>query len=148
LSTPDARDLAQVLARKAEGDAKVARKLAPDPDIADDAIGFHGQQAIEKWLKAVMALHGMDEARVHDLGRLLEILAEVGIDLPPEADRLDDLSIYAVPLRYADLLDAEPLDREATVALVAEVGDWAEAQIAGAPQNHAADEAQQEESPS
>lgn len=52
------------------------------------------------------------------------------------------------PSRYADLLDAEPLDREATVALVAEVGDWAEAQIAGAPQNHAADEAQQEDSPS
>ncbi|HST69186.1 MAG TPA: HEPN domain-containing protein [Solirubrobacterales bacterium] len=127
---PDAGDLAKVLARKATGDARVARKLAPDPEIDDEAIGFHAQQAVEKWLKAVMAFHGLEEARIHDLGRLLEILDSAGIDPPPGADQLDDLSIYAVPLRYADLLDAEPLDREATVALFNEVGEWAEAQLA------------------
>lgn len=115
MSRLEGRDLAKVLARKAEGDAKVVHKLAPDPDIDDEAVGFHAQQAIEKWLKAVMALRGLEEARIHDLGRLLEILSEVGVDLPPSADWLDDLSIYAVPLRYADLLDAEPLDREATI---------------------------------
>jgi len=127
---PEAGNLAKVLARKALGDAKVARKLAPDPEIDDEAIGFHAQQAVEKWLKAVMALHGLEEARIHDLGRLLEILDSAGVDPPPGADRLDDLSIYAVPLRYADLLDAEPLDREATVALFNEVGEWAETQLA------------------
>jgi HEPN domain-containing protein len=126
---PEARDLAKVLARKAQGDAKVVRTLAAYPDIDDEAIGFHAQQAIEKWLKAVMALQGLEEARIHDLGRLLEILGEAGIDLPPGADRLDDLSIYAVPLRYADLLDAEPLDREATLSLVDEVGGWAQAEL-------------------
>jgi hypothetical protein len=31
----------------------------------------------------------------------------------------------AVPMRYEDLLDVEPLDRDAVLALVAEVGDWA-----------------------
>jgi hypothetical protein len=40
-----------------------------------------------------------------------------------------DLTEYAVPLRYEDLLDAEPLDRDATVNLVKEVGDWAAAQL-------------------
>lgn len=100
----------------------MARKLAPDPDIDDEAVGFHAQQAIEKWLKTVMALRGLEEARIHDLGRLLEILGEAGVDLPPGADRLDDLSIYAVPMRYADFLDAEPLDRKVTVALVKQVG--------------------------
>lgn len=49
--------------------------------------------------------------------------------MAPGADRLDDLSIYAVPLRYADFLDAEPLDRDATVALVDEVGKWAESHL-------------------
>jgi HEPN domain-containing protein len=125
----EGRDLAKVLARKAEGDAKVAAKLAPDPEIDDEAIGFHAQQAVEKWLKAVMALPGLEEARIHDLGRLLEILDSAGLDPPPGADRLDDLSIYAVPLRYADLLDAEPLDREATVALVTDVGGWAQGML-------------------
>jgi hypothetical protein len=35
------------------------------------------------------------------------------------------LSIFAVPLRYEELLDIESLDREAIVSLVDEVGDWA-----------------------
>jgi hypothetical protein len=35
------------------------------------------------------------------------------------------LTEYAVPLRYDELLDAVPLDREVAVKLVAEVGDWA-----------------------
>jgi HEPN domain-containing protein len=105
------------------------RRLAPDSDIDDEAIGFHAQQAIEKWLKAVMAFQGLEEARIHDLGRLLEILGEAGVDSPPGADWLDDLSIYAVPLRYADLLDAEPLDRDATLSLVNEVGEWASVQL-------------------
>jgi HEPN domain-containing protein len=129
LSRPEGRDLANVLARKAEGDAKAMRRLALDPEIDDEAVGFHAQQAIEKWLKAVMALQGLEEARIHDLGRLLEILGEAGVDSPPGADWLDDLSIYAVPLRYADLLDAEPLDRDAALALVSEVGEWASAQL-------------------
>jgi hypothetical protein len=60
---------------------------------------------------------------------LLEILSSAGIDPPPGADWLDDLSIYAVPLRYADLLDAEPLDREAIAALVEEVGQWTNTQL-------------------
>lgn len=129
MSRPEGRDLAKVLARKAEGDAKAMRRLAPDPEIDDEAVGFHAQQAIEKWIKAVMALRGLGEARIHDLGRLLEILDEAGVDSPPGADWLDDLSIYAVPLRYADLLDAEPLDRDAALALVSEVGEWASAQL-------------------
>jgi hypothetical protein len=33
---------------------------------------------------------------------------------------------FAVPLRYEDLLDAESLDRRAAVALVGEVGAWAQ----------------------
>lgn len=129
MSRPEPQDLAKVLARKAENDAKAMELLVPDTEISDEIVGFHAQQAVEKWLKAVMSLHGLEEARIHDVGRLLEILVEAEIDLPAGADQLDDLSIYAVPLRYADLLDAEPLDREATVALVGEVGKWADAQL-------------------
>jgi HEPN domain-containing protein len=129
LSRLEGRDLAKVLARKAEGDAKVARKLAPDADIDDEAVGFHAQQAIEKWLKAVMASKGLEEMRTHDVGRLVVLLGKAEVDLPPGANRLDDLSIYAVPMRYADLLDAEPLDREAVMQLVEVVGKWAGVQL-------------------
>ncbi|HKB50118.1 MAG TPA: HEPN domain-containing protein [Solirubrobacterales bacterium] len=118
LSKPEGRDLARVLARKAEGDAKAMRRLASDPEIDDEAIGFHAQQAIEKWLKAVMAFRGLEEVRIHDLGRLLELLRDTGAELPPGADRVDELTIYAVPMRYDELLDAESLERHAAVALV------------------------------
>lgn len=101
------------------------RRLATDPEIDDAAVGFHAQQAIEKWMKAVIALHGLRFEKDHDLGLLLEILGGGGVEAPPGADWLDELTIYAVPMRYEDLLDVEPLDRDAVLALVGEVGDWA-----------------------
>lgn len=44
--------------------------------LTDEIIGFHAQQAIEKWLKALMARRGMDEVRIHDVGRLLQLLQD------------------------------------------------------------------------
>jgi HEPN domain-containing protein len=102
------------------------RLLASDPEIDDESIGFHAQQAVEKWLKAVMAAHELPQKRKHSLALLLDILAAAEIEEPPGADWLDELSIYAVPLRYDERLDLEPLDREAVLGLVAEIGDWAE----------------------
>jgi HEPN domain-containing protein len=129
LSRLEGRDLARVLARKAEGDAKAMRRLASDPEIDDEAVGFHAQQAIEKWLKAVMAFRGLEEVRIHDLGRLLELLSGAGVELSADANRVDELTIYAVPMRYDELLDAEALDRAATISLVGEIGDWAADQL-------------------
>jgi HEPN domain-containing protein len=105
------------------------RRLASDPEIDDEAVGFHAQQAIEKWLKAVMASRGLEEVRIHDLGRLLELLGGAGVKLPTDADRVDELTIYAVPMRYDELLDAEALDRDAAISLVGKVGEWAAGQL-------------------
>lgn len=41
------------------------------------------------------------------------------------------LTEHAVPLRYDEILDAEPIDRDATVALVNELGRWAKARLVG-----------------
>ena len=122
MSRLEGRDLARVLARKAEGDAKATCRLASDPEIDDEAVGFHAQQAIEKWLKAVLVFHGMEEVRTHDLGRLLELLRDAGVELPPDADHVDELTIYAVPMRYDELLDVEPLERDAAMTLVEKWG--------------------------
>jgi HEPN domain-containing protein len=105
------------------------RRLASDPEIDDEAIGFHAKQAIEKWLKAILVFHGVKEVRIHDLGRLLELLGDANVEFPPGADRADELTIYAVPVRYDELLDAEPLDRKAAVLMVGEVGEWAATQL-------------------
>jgi HEPN domain-containing protein len=124
LSRDEQAELAALLERKAREDATAVREFAGNPEISDGIIGFHAQQAIEKWLKAVMALRGIPQARIHDIGRLLQLLEGDGVELPPSSERLDELTIYAVPLRYDDLLDAEPLDRDETVRLLDEVEAW------------------------
>ena len=98
----------------------------------------------EKWLKALMAQRGLRQVRIHDLDRLAALLEEDGVRLPIGRDRLDELTQYAVPLRYDELLDAEPVDREATVALVNELGEWAEAQLSKAPAETANGEEEEE----
>ena len=105
------------------------RRRASDSEIDDEAVGFHAQQAIEKWLKAVLALRDSKVERIHDLGRLLELIGKANVDPPPGATRLDELTIYAVPMRYADLLDAEPLDRVSVGDWVDGVGKWAAEQL-------------------
>jgi HEPN domain-containing protein len=124
LSTPEGRNLALVLTRKAEGDAKAMRLLAGNSEIDDESVGFHAQQAIEKWIKAVMASRGLPEERTHDLAGLLDILEAAEIEAPPGADWLDFLTVFAVPLRYEERLDFEALERKSIVALVDQVGEW------------------------
>jgi HEPN domain-containing protein len=129
LSRDEPAELSGLLARKAQEDAIAVQEFGANAEIADGIIGFHAQQAVEKWLKAVMARRHIPQARVHDIGRLLQLLRDDGASLPDDADRLDELTIYAVPLRYDDLLDAEPLGREDTLRLVKEVEAWARTEL-------------------
>jgi len=129
LSRDEQAELAAPLARKAQEDATAVREFGGNLEIADGIIGFHAQQAVEKWLKAVMARRGIPQARIHDIGRLLQLLQDDGAPLPDNADRLDELTIYAVPLRYDDLLDAEPLDRKDTARLVERTEAWARSEL-------------------
>lgn len=45
---PEGTNQAAVLVRKAGADAIAVRELAGNPEITDEIIGFHAQQAIEK----------------------------------------------------------------------------------------------------
>jgi HEPN domain-containing protein len=125
LSGREPKAEAEVLARKAESDATAVQRLAPDSEISDEIIGFHAQQAVEKWLKAVLGSRGIEFEYTHDLGRLIaEVTAAVG-EFPVDNAQVVALTEHAVPLRYDEILDTEPLDRQATAELVDEVGKWA-----------------------
>jgi HEPN domain-containing protein len=126
LPRPERGDVAGVLARKAEEDATAVREFVGNHRITDSVIGFHAQQAIEKWLKAVVAASGGEFERTHDLDRLIELAEAHGERLPVDADEVIALTQYAVPFRYDDLLDSQSLDRQRTVALVDRIGDWAQ----------------------
>lgn len=140
MSEREPRAEAVVLARKAEGDAKAMRLLAPDSEVSDEIIGFHAQQAVEKWLKAVLGSRGIEFEYTHDLRRLIaEVVAAAG-EFPFDIAEVIALTEHAVPLRYDEILDTEPIDRDATVALVNKVGLWAEAQLSEAPNDESADD--------
>lgn len=85
---------------KALEDLRVAEhemRLAPGERVAT-AICFHAQQFVEKALKAFLVLHGREFPRTHNLSFLKALCAEMDpdfSDLP-----IDDLSLYAVELRY------------------------------------------------
>ena len=139
-------EVSRTLYRKGGEDATAARKFAGDSDISDEIVGFHAQQAIEKWLKAIIAGRGEAFDHTHDLRRLMILVARDLEEVPFDADAVIALTQYSAPLRYEDLLDAEPIDRNATVALVDEVGRWAEAQLAESPDDESVEIAEGDES--
>ena len=130
MSERDPQAEAAILARKAHDDAAAMRELSGNPEISDEIIGFHAQQAVEKWLKALLGSKGVNFEYTHDLRRLIaEVEAAVG-EFPFATAEVVALTEHAVPLRYDEILDAEPLDRDATVTLVNELGSWAKARLA------------------
>jgi HEPN domain-containing protein len=123
LPSPDERELASLLVRKAEGDEAILDRLLDDSDVPDDVLGFHAQQAIEKRLKAVLAFQGIDFERTHSIGYLTSLLEHHGIDLPDRREQIEELTPWAVAARYEDRFD-EVLDRAAVRELVSILRDW------------------------
>lgn len=116
---------------KASEDEALLDEILDSERISDEIIGFHAQQAIEKLLKAVLSEFGVAYRKIHDLEKLLNLLADNEIEVPDYIKELDVLSPYAVEFRY-DILPSEaelPFDRVATRELVRKVRKWAEEKI-------------------
>lgn len=121
-------DLARKFLAIAQRDMRAFDVLVRDSSIADESVGFHAQQVVEKSLKAVLALHRVEFRKVHDLGALIELLTKRGVPVPPEADTLDELNPYAVLLRY-DLVETQTLDRSRARQTLLAVLAWAKKHI-------------------
>lgn len=118
------RELAALLLRKAAQDEYALEKLAADPGAPEEIIGFHAQQAIEKMLKAVLALAAIRYPRTHDLTELLDLVRKQGFEVPPQLEDVEALSSFAVGFRYEDL--PAPFDREWARSCVRATRVWAE----------------------
>jgi HEPN domain-containing protein len=125
-------DFAHELLAAAARDQLVWTKLAGDADVHDASLGFHGQQAVEKCLKAVLAHAQVPFRRTHDVAELLDALADAGLPEPPHADRLDELNPYAVEARYGWTQD-RPLDRAQVGRWLTAVSEWARTCLADKP---------------
>lgn len=61
---------------------------------------FHAEQAAEKYLKAILAIHEMDIPKTHDLEELQLLCDEFVLDADFSSLILEELSDYAVSVRY------------------------------------------------
>ena len=82
-------DLARAYLKLADRDLKAFELLIRSREIADETVGFHAQQAVEKCLKAVLAFSSIPFRKTHDLQELMDLLIDNKKTLPPNAEKLD-----------------------------------------------------------
>jgi HEPN domain-containing protein len=87
--------------RKAEEDyvaatALVRRRKQPTPN----AVTFHCQQCVEKYLKAFLVQHEVVFPKIHDLLELHKLCLSVNPAFDLIGDLLDHLNPYSVEFRY------------------------------------------------
>ena len=105
---PDARDVdavARQWARKAESDLTTAEHvLKLGQECPTDAVCFHAQQCVEKYLKAVLVCKQIDFPKTHSIS---EIMALVPGESRPELTREEQATLtdYATVARYPGVYD-------------------------------------------
>lgn len=123
--SPDQREYAARLLRKAEEDLAAVRVLVDNESIADDVIGFHAQQTVEKTLKAVLVVHGVVFRRAHDLSYLLQLARDGGVEVPERVAAARWLTPWAADFRY-DEHEIAGFDRMETLHSATGALEWAQ----------------------
>ncbi len=117
------KEIAEKWLRRAYTDLRVAEKLL---EIGEEpwVIAFHAQQAVEKALKAYLALHNKHFGKVHNIARLIDLCMEVDRDFNRLYEiGVDELYPLAIEARYPDTGievttdEAEEAVRKARLAL-------------------------------
>ena len=86
---------------KAEADwATAQREFRVRRRTNFDAVCFHAQQCVEKYLKARLILAGINFPKTHDLVALLALVQKVEPLWQPWKEHLSKLTYYAVTVRY------------------------------------------------
>ena len=131
-STPPMADSTDVREwiRHAESDLRLA-ETAPPSGVILEHLCFHAQQAAEKAIKAVLIAGGVAPPKVHDIGRLLDLVASRGIDVPESVEEAARLTPFAVISRYpADFGEVDEAEWAEAVALARAAVAWAEREVA------------------
>jgi len=86
---------------KAEGDFNTAQRELQVADAPNyDAVCFHAQQCVEKYLKAKLVSVGIEFEKTHDLGIILDMLVPLEPSWEELREDMDSLAGLAVEVRY------------------------------------------------
>ena len=128
----DRKNAVMMLALARE-DLALLEVLRDDDRISNRLFGFHAQQAVEKALKAWLALAGVDYPKIHDLEELLAILAGRGEAVSAGFKDLRFLTPFAVLFRYGGAEEPDPhLERATLIEAVAAVVEHVERLVGAA----------------
>lgn len=121
-------DLPGDLLALAREDLASAEALDRDERVSDSPVGFHAQQAVEKSLKATIASRGLEFPFTHDIGLLMQLCEDAGLELPADLAEADRLTPYAAALRYG-LGNPEAVASASALRWAALAIEWAAAEI-------------------
>ena len=94
------REQAAALIAAGERDLLALQLLNQTGRAPHEVIGFHAQQAAEKFIKAVLVLNGIVFERTHDLVLLYRLAEQRGVSIAADVEQLRALNGYAVQFRY------------------------------------------------
>jgi len=124
-STPD---LPGDLLALAQEDLAAAEALDRAERVSDAPVGFHAQQAVEKALKAAIASRDQDFPFNHDLGLLMQLCQDAGLEVPAGLTDADRLTPYAAAVRYG-LGDPGAVPTSDALRWAALAIEWADTQL-------------------
>jgi len=103
-------DFVQQWLARAEQDLRASRVIL-DAALEDfENVGFHAQQAAEKFLKALLVRHQVEVPKTHNIAHLRGLVAQVDGTLADRLGPADALTPFGVEYRYPG--DLPPVSRE------------------------------------
>lgn len=115
---------------KADEDRLVVHQLFEADSIARGTMGFHCQQATEKYLKAFLIFHGIEPERTHNLEFLLEQCASIDTSFS-DIDPLN-LTDYGIEVRYpGDFLEPSIGEIKELMLIINQIREKVMARIVG-----------------
>jgi HEPN domain-containing protein len=120
------RESARNWIRKAENDLKIGKDEMKTDNPATDAVCFHMQQCVEKYLKSYLIFNSKEFRRTHDIAELIDYCSEIN----PEFQELykmnaDKLTKYSVEIRYAEELYFPSIEEaEEAIKIAEQVKDF------------------------
>jgi len=115
----------EILLKKADADLALVQHVLvlEDKPIDNDIIFFHLQQAVEKYLKALICYNGIHFEKIHDIDKIISVCRSNLIALPDYIDVFIELNSYAVEGRYAVIAD-DMDDAEGYAKLLAQLKEF------------------------